>query len=706
MEHAIRSVPAVPRAVRRGRCGWLGGLAVGLVLSQAGMAGDVPQGQGVATTRLDQIIVTGTRLQYSLRDVPAAVSVIPQDDIQLARQQISIAESIGSVPGLFIQDRYNFALGLRVAIRGFGARANFGVRGIKILIDGIPETLPDGQASADTIDLGATSRIEVIRGPSSTLYGNASGGVILVTTEPPPATPFVSTQLSVGNYGLERYQLKAGGQGDRVGYLLNASNWKYDGFRDHSAAEKTDLTGRFNFDLGDDRKLLLTLGYGRQPLSLDPGGVTAAMAAEEPRAARDANVTFNARQHYEQTRLGLVYDMPLGTATTLTARNYYVWRDFMQFLPYEAGGIPSFSRFYAGAGVSVTHEGHFLDRANRFVVGIDYDRQSDDVSRHDNDFGVVGLLSERQDEKVTSRGIYVQNELSLTQPLKLTFGARFDDVRFDVDDHFLGDGNDSGQVSNSNISPTAALVYEYSAAANFYARYSTSFEVPTTTEYAKPDGSGGFNQSLEPQRSNNYEIGVRGVLAARHQYELALYTARTRDELIPYEVPGSPGHDYFANAGRSARKGMEFSLHSTLTERWQATLSYTLSDFEFDRYIDADGADFSGNTIPGTAANQLYGELRYRNPRGWFGSLDSLYIGKQFANDANTASNDGYTLAGARLGYRHAWDALEITPFIAANNLFDTRYNANVRINAFGGRFFEAGSGRDVFGGITLKYRY
>jgi iron complex outermembrane receptor protein len=684
----------------------LGGFFAAIFLAQTAGAQGTSAPRSAPANSLDQVIVTATRLTHSLRDVPAAVSVITEEDIQLARQQITLAESIASVPGLFMQDRYNFAQGLRVAIRGFGARANFGVRGIKILIDGIPETLPDGQASADTIDLGATSRIEVIRGPSSALYGNASGGVILVTTESPPATPFVSAQLSGGDYGLQRYQLKAGGQGARVGYLLNVSNWKYDGYREHSAAEKTDVTGRFNIDFDNDRKLLLTLAYGKQPLSLDPGGVTAAMAADEPRAARPANITFNARQDYEQTRLGLVYDTPLGTHTTLTARNYYVWRDFMQFLPYQANGIPSFDRFYAGAGVSVNHDGQLFDRPNRFIVGVDFDRQSDDVSRHDNDFGVIGQLSERQDEKVTSRGVYAQNEWSIAPNLQLTLGARFDDVKFAVSDHFLSDGDDSGTVRNSSTSPMAALVYELSPAVNFYARYSTSFEVPTTSEYARPDGSGGFNQSLEPQRSTNHEVGMRGLLANRHQYELALYTTTTRDELIPYEVPGSPGHDYFANAGRSGRKGVEFSLRSQLSDRWHTTLSYTYSDFSFKQYINADGDDFRGNIIPGTAANQLYGEITWKDARGWFGSLDALYIGKQYANDANTATNDGYTLAGMRLGYRYASEVVEVTPYIAANNLLDVRYNANVRINAFGGRFFEAGAGREVFAGLTVKYLY
>ncbi|MCC7462683.1 MAG: TonB-dependent receptor [Gammaproteobacteria bacterium] len=698
MQSILSSRPR--RARGRWPASWSAGLCCGL------LAAALPVAAAQEAGNLEKIIVTGTRLEHSLRDVPAAVEVVTEDDIQTARQQISLAESLSPVPGLLLQNRYNFALGLRVAIRGFGTRANFGVRGIKILIDGIPETLPDGQASADSIDLGATSRIEVIRGPSSTLYGNASGGVINVTTELPPEGRFAAVALGGGELGFKRAQVKAGGHIDRVGYLLSATDWRYDGYREHSFAKKRDLTGRFNIDLGSARALQVTASYGRQPLSLDPGGVTAAAAAETPTAARPANVTFNARQHYEQTRLGFVYDSPIGRHITVTARNYYVWRDFMQYLPYQAGGVPAFERFFAGGGLSLTHQGTWLDRPNRLAAGFDFERQQDDRSRYDNDFGTRGVLSLRQDETVTSRGLYVQDELSITPRLVLTLGARYDDVGFDVDDRFLSDGDDSGRVTNSSTSPTVAIAYMPAPIVTLYARYSTSFEVPTTSEYARPDGSGGFNQSLEPQLSSNYEVGMRGVLASRHQYALALYATSTRDELIPFEVPGSPGHDYFVNAGRSARNGLEFSLQSRLSRRWRTAFSYTYSDFSFKRYVNADGVDFSGNTLPGTAREQAYAQLAFEDPRGWFGALDALYIGRQYADDANTAASAGYTLADVRLGYRHASDRLDVTPYIAVNNLLDRRHNANVRINSFGGRFYEAGPGRNVYAGVSAKYHY
>jgi len=654
---------------------------------------------------LEEIVVTATRLETTLDHVPAAVSVVSKDDIQLGRQQLALDESLSRVPGLFMQNRYNFAQDLRVSIRGFGARANFGIRGVKILVDGIPETLPDGQGSVDSIDLGATSQIEVIRGPSSTLYGNASGGVISLTSEPPPEEPFAELRVSAGRYDFQKVQLKAGGSGERVGYLLSVSDSKFNGFREQSRYENTQLSGRFNIDLDRDRQLLAVVNLTDQPVSDDPGGITAQMAAENPSAAWPANIAFRAGEALEQQRLGFVYSMPLGDGHKLSARNYYVWRDFSNSLPFVDGGIVDLDRFFVGGGLSYTYDGFWLDRPNRLVIGIDYDNQDDDRRRFDNNSGLQGALTFDQNESVRSRGIFLQNELSISEQLLLTMGIRFDEVVFDVTDRYLSDGDDSGRRTLDGTSPMVGLTYAFSPNLNLYATYSTAFETPTTTEFNDPSGGGGFNPTLDPQEASNIEFGLRGLINSRHRYELALFSIEVDDELIPFEVPGSPGRDYYVNAGQSSRDGFEFSLITQATDRLQATFSYTYSDFKFDEFTDASG-DYAGNVIPGTAKNVLFGELSYRGDRGWFAAFDALYIDEQFANNANTAVNDSYTLANLRVGYEHTSGSLAVTPFVAINNLFDETFNANVRINAFGGRFFEPGPKRNAYAGVTLNWRY
>jgi len=651
--------------------------------------------QATAPTPPDEIIVTATRIPTTLDRIPAAVSVVGQDDIQLGRQQLGLDESLTRVPGLFMQNRYNFAQDLRVSIRGFGARANFGIRGVKILIDGIPETLPDGLGSVDSIDLGATSQIEVLRGPSSSLYGNASGGVIAVTSEIAPEQAFTDVRLSAGEYGFQKLQVKTGGRTDKIGYLVSLSDSEVDGYRQHSEAENTQLTGRFDFDLGQDRELLTVVNYTDQPISNDPGGITAAQAAADPRSARVQNVLFDGGEALEQSRIGFVYSMPLGDGHSITARNYYVWRDFSNKLPFTGGGQVDLERFFVGGGFNYSYDGSWGGRPNRFIVGIDLDDQDDDRRRFDNNLGVRGALTFDQNESVRSQGLYVHDELSLSDSIVLSFGIRFDEIEFDVTDHFLSDGDDSGVRKLDDESPMLGISVQLSDELSLYGTYSTAFETPTTTEFANPDGSGGFNPNVDPQTAENLEVGLRGALGEASRYEIALFKIEVDDELVPFEIPTNPGRSYFANVAKSNRDGLEFSLLSNPTERIRTTLSYTYSDFEFDG---------TGNTIPGTAENVIFGEISYQHPSDWFASFDVIYVDDQFANNANTAVADSYTLANLRAGIELNSGSMIISPFFGINNLFDETYSQNVRINAFGGRFFEPGPDRNIYGGVTLSF--
>jgi iron complex outermembrane receptor protein len=505
-----------------------------------------------------------------------------------------------------------------------------------------------------------------------------------------------------GGYDFQKLQLKTGGQTDRVDYLVSLSDSELDGFRAQNRAENTQLTGRFGFDLGEDRELLTVVNFTDQPVSDDPGGVNAALAASDPRAAWPTNVEFDAGESLEQTRLGFVYTMPLGDGHEITARNYYAWRDFGNQLPFFDGGIVDLDRSFIGGGFSYSYDGFWLDRPNRLIVGFDFDDQDDDRRRFDNDQGARGALSFDQNERVKSQGIFVQNELSVSEKVALTLGARFDEVEFDITDHFFADGfDDSGVLSFEDTSPMVGIVVEIARSANFYATYSSAFETPTTTELNNPDTSGGFNPNLEPQLARNLEVGLRGALGSRHRYEIALFDIDVDDELIPFEIPGSPGRDAFENAGKSTRQGLEFSWISRPTDRLQTTVSYTYSDFEFEEF---DG--FDGNVIPGTAENVFFGEVTYTHPRGWFAAGDALFVDQQFGNNANTAVVDSYTLTNLRLGYNVELGEIRLAPFVGINNVFDETYSANVRLNAFGGRYFEPGPGRNGYAGITLNYQF
>jgi len=677
------------------RRGALQPVHVAVAMALIGASGSA-QGQ---SERLEEIIVTATPIKQSLGSMAAAVSVVEKDDIQLARQQLALDESLNRIPGVFMQNRYNFAQDLRVAIRGFGARAAFGIRGIKIIVDGIPETLPDGQGSVDSIDLGSTGRIEVLRGPSSSMYGNASGGVISVTTEEPPMGHETQIRASVGDYGFRKLQAKLGGTAGSVGYLVSISDSELDGYRDQSEAQNSQLSARFDFDLRNDQELTTVFNYTDQPVSDDPGGITAAQALSDPRSARDANVQYDGGEALEQTKLGVVYSIPFGDANSLSARGYYLTRDFSNLLPFQSGGQVQLDREFLGGGLSYTRSGTIGGLDNELVIGFEFDSQDDDRLRFDNNNGTRGALTFNQNEKVESQGIFIQDVLALGSNVDFSFGVRFDDVEYDISDRFLADGvDDSGTLSFSDTSPMLGLNVALTDSLNVYANYSTAFETPTTTELANPDDSGGFNDALTSQTAENFELGVRGALGRRNLFEVAVFDIEVDDELLA-NGENSAGRDIFINAGSSSRTGIEFSLQSNLTERFRTTLSYTWSDFEFDNF-----EDFSGNDIPGIADTVLFLEATYNHPNGWYASIDAMAVGEQYADNANAVLVDNYLVSNLRFGAEFEAGGTRLSPFIGINNLTDETYFSNIRINSFGGRYFEPAPDRNFYAGITVDF--
>jgi iron complex outermembrane receptor protein len=659
-----------------------------------------------AQSPLEEVVVKAMLIDRTLDRVPAAVTVITQGDIQGAQPQIALDEALRRVPGVFMQDRYNFAQDLRISIRGFGARAQFGIRGVKVLVDGIPETLPDGQGAVDSIDLGSTKQIEVIRGPSSSMYGNAAGGVISVASEGAPAEggPFTDLRVASGSNGYEKKQFKAGGQTDMVNFLVSASDMDLTGWRDQSKAINRQLTSRIDLDLGRNRDFLTIVNRTDQPQSDDAGALTAAQVLANPRQAFPANVTFHAGEAIRQTRVGFVYTAPAGEHGTFRARNYYAWRDFRNWLPVQANGIVDLQRKFVGGGFSYNYSGFWLDRPNRLVAGIDFDNQDDARKRFANLQGNRGALGFDQREHVTSQGMFIQDEISVSKKAQLTLGVRSDSVEFAVTDHYLADGfNDSGSRTFDDTSPMVGFTLQMTRKLSLYTTYSSSFETPTTTEFNKPDGTGGFNQNLNPQIAHNFEVGLRGTMSKRQRYEISVFSTKVKDELIPFEVPTSPGRNYYVNAGDSKHDGVEFLWISNPTEHMTATLSYTYSDFTFN----------SGKVIPGTAKNVLFGELSYRDPRGWFVSADATYAGDQFGDNTNSAFGKvgAYTLASLRMGWDFNLPKTVVSPYLGVDNLFDETYTANLRLNPVGvgtaaGRYFEPGPPRTAYAGISVHRRY
>lgn len=651
---------------------------------------------------LEEIIVDAAGISQSLSRLPIAIDLIEGQQVSRAQLQLGLDESLVSVPGLVLQNRYNFAQDLRISIRGFGARANFGIRGVKIIVDGIPETLADGQGSIDSIDLASIGKIEIIRGPSSSLYGNASGGVINIETDFDRQDSGAEARFATGGDGYQKNQFSINHYSEKLSYIVSLSDLEVDGYREHSEHENRLLNSRMRYRFDDQAELKLSLSYTDQPVSNDPGGVTQTSLNDDRRAAYFRNLERNAGEALDQTRIGLHYQKPIGDNGELSFRNYHIWRDFDSLLPLASNGAIDLNRYASGGGIMYQHKRSADGGDYTTVIGLDYNRQDDDRKRFANLNGLRGDKVLDQRELVNSVGYYFQNQLEVNERWLLTQGLRYDTVSFEVEDNFA---TNSDKRTLDQFSPTLGSSYTLTDAATLYAVISTSFETPTTTELALADATG-LNSELNPQEATNYELGIKGVIGTslQQRYSLALFSINVDDEIIAQQ--DSLDRVTFVNSGKSSRKGIELSLAAAITPLLSASLAYTWSDFEFERFIDADLNDFSGNELPGLPRNVAHLALDYQHPHGLFATIEAIYLDQFALNNANSEYSKESTVTDFRAGYAWQLDSLKIEPFIGVSNLFNENYLSNARINAFGGRFFEAGPDRNVYGGVAIRYAF
>ncbi len=652
---------------------------------------------------LPSYTVNTARIQQSDLEVPYAVSQIDQDRLQTASTQLSLDESLQTVPGVYVLNPYNFAQDSRIAIRGFGARANFGIRGVRLVVDGIPATTPDGQGSVDAIDLASAQTMQILRGPASALYGAASGGVILLETEVGPSAPFMETRWTFGEDGLRQSQFKAGGRSGHFNYLVSATDLEFDGYRDRSETESRRVNAKFGYDFNPDSSLSVVVNVVDSPLQNDSGGLTLAEVRADRKQARQRNIDFDGGESIQQEQLGLNYRHAFNDVHAIELKTYYTQRDFGNKLPFIGGGQVVFQRDFFGGGGLYRFSGDSL----KFVVGVDYDFQDDARENYDNLSGIRGPLSLQQNEQVESFGVYASARWALNRWLVASAALRQDWIEFTVDDYFLSDGDDTGSRRFDELSPMIGLSWEVSNGLAVFINATTSFETPTSTELANPTG-GGFNRGLEPQASTGFELGIKGAQffnERRIRYELTAFHLQIEDALVPFELADSPGRDFYMNAGESDRTGIEAAIQFEPIENLLVDFSYTWSDFRYTEFSSSDG-DFGDNRLPGIPQHYANIQVNYRHENGFFIRWNTRLNGKVYLNDANSDRANAYTVSDLRLGYQHEVGAWTVEPFVGINNVFDQTYYANLRINAFGGRYHEPAPGRNIYSGIRIRYTF
>ena len=651
---------------------------------------------------LPTVEVSAPRLAREIYATPAAVSTIEQDAIAQGQQRVRLDESLNRVPGVFLQNRDNFAQGQRISIRGFGARAPFGVRGITVMVDGIPYTLPDGQAQLDAIDLDSAERIEVIRGPSSVLYGNAAGGVIDITTADGRDNPGTRLRMGAGSDGYQKMALQNGGvQGDWSHHIsLTALN--VDGYREQSSTEKYLLNAKLRRELGSDRALTAIINLLDNPRSEDPGALNAREVAEGRDQAAPNSLALDAGQTVDQQLIGLQYEDLSAGEGELYLKGFIAQRDFEQQLPFVGSSRLGYQRDYMGASAEYHHEVTLGNLPLNYIVGVDAVRQKDDRFRNDvNPQGAVGEPLADETQTATSTGVFAQGDLALSELLTLSLGTRFDRVDLDVDDDFAADGDQSGQRTFNEWSGSAGLSYRYRPQHQAYINTGTAFETPTFSEFANPAG-GGFNPSVEPQKAWNREVGLRGYIEPLAlDYDVALFSVRVRDELVPYD---EGGRTFYQNAGDTNRDGVELALGWQLADQWRLDSALTLARYEFDEFATP-SERFDGNRIPGLPEQTWVNQLTWENLDERFATLETEYVGDLVADNANETSVDSYWLVNLRVG--DGWQLSQqtrLSAYVGLRNLLDEEHYSNVRLNGTFGRFYEPAPGRSVYGGVELSF--
>lgn len=675
-----------------------------------------------ATVTLDSVVVSGSRIEHNSFDLPAAVDVVDAARIGADQGKVNASEALAAVPGITVQNRQNYAQDLQISSRGFGARSAFGVRGIRLVADGIPASMPDGQGQAATFNLDRAERIEVLRGPLAVVYGNHAGGVIQLFTPDGKGRPSIEGGLVAGSNNTWKADVSAQGEVAGLGYVIDTSHFATDGYRDHSKADRDQSMVKLTYKPTEDGKLTLIANTFKQDAE-DPQGQSWAGYQANPRSVAQPAIDYNTRKSIDHTQGGLTYEHRFGEQLVQLSA-YVGQRSTIQYqsIPranqivppaknaISSGGIIDFDRDFAGG--SARWIGRFQLAGGKLTttVGVDYEQSTDDRRGYENfigtTLGVKGALRRLEEDRVSSFDQYAQAEW---QGERWTFsgGVRHSHVDFNVDDRYLSNGNDSGSVSYDKTTPTVAAMYRLTPAVNLYASAARGFEAPTFNEMFYSSGGGTFNFGLKPSTSTHYEAGLKAFVGNDTRLDVAVFQIKTDNEMVVLSSSG--GRTAYQNAGPTTRRGLEVALDSRWANNLSTRVAYTGLDASYDEAFTSNLVPVqAGSKLPGVPAQTLFGELAWKHPAsGFHAAVEGIARSKVYVEDSNTKqAAPAYAIANVRFGIDRQYGDLNLRTFLRFDNIFDRQYVGSVIVGDGNNRFYEAAPGRTWLAGISARYAF
>ncbi len=685
------------------------------------LAQEAPQPQNP----LQVVVVTGSRAEQASFDLPAAIDVVDAARIRDTQPRVNLSEALAAVPGVVVQNRQNYAQDLQISSRGFGARSAFGVRGVRLITDGIPATMPDGQGQAATFNLDMAERIEVLRGPFSALYGNHSGGVVQLFTREGKGAPAIEFSGSAGSDGMRKVDLNAQGETSGIGYVVDASRFETDGYRAHSAATREQGYAKLTVPTSSDGKVTIVANSLHQRDTQDPLGITWATFQRDPRAGeidtsdpqspqRTFAERYDTRKSIDNQQIGLQWQQRFG-ANRLQLTAYGGNRQVVQYQSFSrgfqapathSGGVVDFDRDFHGVDLNWRDVREFAGGTLRTTVGLEYAASKDARQGFENfigdQFGLRGKLRRDEQNELSSLDPYVQTEWERGQWV-LTAGLRRTSLDVEVSDRYLSNGDDSGSVDYSGTAPVLGALYKLTPNLNLYASAARGFETPTLNELFYSSTGPGVNFGLQASRSTHLEAGMKKMFGADTRLDLALFQVRTDDEVVVDAASG--GRTSYRNAGETLRRGVELSFDTSFGSGLNARVAANVLRAVYE---DGFGSIPAGNRLPGVPRASLYGELGWTATDGKLGAaLETIATSKVHPDDANIATPaPGYGIVNLRLQARQEAGQWRFKEFARLNNLFDRDYVGSVIVGDSNRRYYEPAPGRNWVLGVSAQYQF